>query len=246
MTVLGGSGYVSASAGDIIRAALRLIGQLAEGEQPSSQTMSDSLFALRLMMDSWNTESLSIYTTQTQVFTWPAGEGTRTLGPSGDFNGIRPTMMSDSTYFVDPGSGVSYQLSFINESTYNQISLKSATSSFPQQMWVEMTNPDLALNVFPVPTRDLQFNIVGAIQFDIPVGPEADLLFPPGYLRAFKYNLAIELAPEFGVEASRSVRRIADISKRNIKRVNSAQDLLSMPVALVFAMSRFNIYAGDQ
>lgn len=246
MTVLGGSGYVSASAGDIIRSALRLIGQLAEGEQPSSQTMSDSLFALRLMMDSWNTESLSIYTTQTQQFTWPAGQAQRTLGPGGDFIGIRPVMLSDSTYFVDPGSGVSYSLAFVNEATYNQISLKTATSSFPQQMWVEMTNPDLTLNVFPVPTRDLTFNFVGAVQFDIPVSPEAELLFPPGYLRAFKYSLAIELAPEFGVEASRSVRRVADISKRNIKRINAAQDIMNMPVALVFAMSRFNIYAGDQ
>ena len=72
-----------------------------------------------------------------------------------------------------------------------------------------------------------------------------DLAFPPGYLRAFTYNLACEIAPEFGVEPSPQVKRIAMTSKRNIKRINNPQDLMSMPYSLIATRQRFNIYASN-
>ena len=71
-----------ASAGDIINGSLRLLGVLAEGETPSAETSQDALTAMQQMIDSWNTERLTIYATQDQVFTWPAGQITRTLGPT--------------------------------------------------------------------------------------------------------------------------------------------------------------------
>jgi len=90
------------TAGELINGALRLIGMLAEGETTSSEASADSLVAMQQMIDSWSTERLSIFTTQEQVFTWPAGSLSRTLGPSGDFIGNRPIQLDDSTYFIDP------------------------------------------------------------------------------------------------------------------------------------------------
>ena len=72
-----------------------------------------------------------------------------------------------------------------------------------------------------------------------------DLAFPPGYLRAFRYNLACELAPEFGVEPSRQVQRIAMTSKRNLKRINNPDDIMALPYSIVATRQRFNIFAGN-
>ena len=58
------------TAGDQINGALRLIGQLAEGEEPSAATANDALAALNQMIDSWNTERLSVFSTPDQVFSW--------------------------------------------------------------------------------------------------------------------------------------------------------------------------------
>jgi hypothetical protein len=61
------------TAGDIINGSLRLLGVLAEGEVPSAETSQDALRAMNQMIDSWNTERLSVFSTQDQVFTWPSG-----------------------------------------------------------------------------------------------------------------------------------------------------------------------------
>lgn len=235
----------TATAGDQIKGALRLIGMLAEGETPSDDTMSDSLTALNQMIDSWSTERLAVFATQDQVFTWPADQITRTLGPTGDFVGLRPAQpLEDSTYFRDPSTGVSYGIKFINQAQYNGIAVKTVTSTYPQVLFVNMTYPDIEMTVYPKPMRDLEWHIVSVEALTEPATQFTTLAFPPGYLRAFKYNLACEIAAEFGVEPSPTVQRIAMTSKRNLKRVNNPDDLMSMPYPLLVTRPRFNIFAG--
>lgn len=233
------------TAGDQINAALRLLGVLAEGEVPSAATSQDALAAFRQLVDSWNTERLSVYNTQDQVFTWPAGQISRTLGPTGNFVGNRPVQLDDSTYFRDPSTGVSYGVKFINQAQYNGIAVKTVTSTFPQVVWINQEYPDITITVYPKPTRDLEWHFVSVDELTQPVGLTTQLLIPPGYLRAFKYNLAMEIAPEFGVEPSPQVQRIAMTSKRNIKRINDPCDVMAMPAAMVVNRQRFNVYSGN-
>jgi hypothetical protein len=236
---------MSTTAGDQINAALRLIGQLAEGETPSAETSQDALAALNQMLDSWSIERLSVFSTQDQVFTWPANNATRTLGPTGNFVGNRPVLLDDSTYFRDPQSGVSFGIVLVNQQQYNGIALKTATSTYPQVLWTNMTYPDVTMTVYPIPTRDIEFHFVSVEELSQPALLNTVLSFPPGYLRCFKYNLAVEIANEFGVEAPPTVQRIAMSSKRNLKRINNPDDLMSMPYNLVNRrLRRFNIFAG--
>ena len=234
-----------ASAGDIINGSLRLLGVLAEGETPSAATSQDALTALNQMIDSWNTERLAVFSTQDQIFTWPPGVISRTLGPSGTFSGIRPIALDDSTFFRDPASGISYGIKIINQQQYNGIAVKTVTSSFPQVMWVNMTYPDIEMYVYPVPLRSIEFHFVSIKELTQPVNLATTLAFPPGYLRCFRYNLACEMAPEFGVEPSPQVKRIAMTSKRNLKRVNNPGDVMALPYSIVGTRQRYNIFAGN-
>ena len=233
------------TAGDQITRALRLLGVLAEGETSSASVMQDSLMAMNQMIDSWNTERLSVFCTQDQTFTWPAGQITRTLGPSGNFIGLRPVLLDEATYFRDPGTNVSFGIKFINQQQYNGIAVKTVTSTYPQVIFVNMTYPDVTMTIYPQPTRDLEWHFVSVQELSNPATLVTNLLFPPGYLRAFTYNLAMEIAPEFGVEPSPQVQRIAMTSKRNLKRINNPDDVMSMPYAIVATRQRFNIYAGN-
>lgn len=234
-----------ATAGDIINGALRLIGMLAEGEVPSSETSADALFAMNQMIDSWNIERLSVFSTQDQTFTWPADEITRTLGPSGDFVGLRPVRLDDATYYRDPTTNVSFGIKFINQQQYDGIAVKTVTSTYPQVIFVNETFPDVTMTIYPKPTRALEWHFISMEPLSQPATLATTLAFPPGYLRAFRYNLACEIASEFGVEPSRQVQRIAMSAKRNIKRINNPEDIMSLPYSLVATRQRFNVYAGN-
>jgi hypothetical protein len=236
---------MATSANDQINGALRLLGVLAEGETPSAATSQDALAALNQMIDSWNTERLSVFSTQDQIFSWLPGAISRTLGPTGDFVGNRPILVDDATYFRDASSGISYGLKLINQQQYNGIAVKTVTSTYPQVMWVNMEYPNITMTVYPVPTKVLEFHIVSVTPLTNPANLATNLAFPPGYLRAFKYNLACEIAPEFGVEPSPTVMRVAMTSKRNLKRINNPDDIMAIPYSLIATRQRFNIFAGN-
>lgn len=255
---------------ELLSGAHRLLGLVNSGNVLPEAVYQDNLVALNQMIDSWSTERLAVFCTQDQTYYWEAGNRIRTLGPTGDFVYIlanqsdtpivtqgedyigvddattqRPILLEDSTYFRDPTTNVSYGIKFINQLQYNNIAVKTVQSTYPQVMFVNMTFPNITLSVYPVPNRMLEFHFISVQPLANPTTLETDLAFPPGYLRAFRYNLALELAPEFNVEPSTEVRRIAMYSKRNLKRINNPDDLMAMPYSLMARRNRYNIYAGN-
>ena len=236
---------MAVTAGDHINAVLRLLGILAEGEIPSSQMSNDALATLNQMLDSWSTERLMIYNTQDQVITWNPYTYVQTLGPTGSIVGERPIAIDDASYFRDPSAGISYGIKLINQQQYDGIAVKTVTSSYPQVMWVNMEYPDIRMVIYPVPTKVLEFHIISVQPLAQAASLDTELAFPPGYLRAFKYNLACEIAPEYGMEPSPTVQRIAVTSKRDLKRQNNPEDLMSLPYSIVATRQRYNIFAGN-
>jgi len=236
---------MATTARDQIIGALRLIGMLAEAEVPSDATAQDSLNAMNQMIDSWNTERLSVFSTQDQIVSWLPNTKTHTLGPTGDTVGNRPILVDDASYFRDPQSGISFGIKLINQQQYDGIAVKTVTSTYPQVMWVNMDYPNITMTVYPVPTKVLEFHIVSVNELTNPANLSTNLAFPPGYLRAFKYNLACEIANEFGVEPPPNVARIAMTSKRNLKRINNPDDIMALPYSIVATRQRFNIFAGN-
>jgi len=233
------------TARDLIGDAHRLLGLVSSGNALPEAIYQDNLVALNQMIDSWNTERLSVFSTQDQVFSWPASTIKRTLGPTGNFVGNRPVLVDDATYFRDPLTNVSFGVRIINQQQYDGIAVKTVTSTYPQIIWVNMTYPDIEMYVYPVPTRVVEWHFISVEELIKPASLTTTISFPPGYLRAFRYNLAMELAPEFNMEPSPQVMRIAMTSKRNLKRINNPDDIMSMPYSLVATRQRFNVYAGN-
>jgi hypothetical protein len=186
-----------------------------------------------------------VFSTQDQVKTWLSGSISNTLGPTGTLVGSRPILVDDATYFRDPANNISYGIKLINQQQYNGIAVKTVTSTYPQVMWVNMTYPDIEIYVYPVPTKPLEFHFVSVEPLMSVPSLSTDITMPPGYLRAFKYNLALEIAAEFGINPNPQVSRIAMTSKRNLKRINNPDDIMALPYSLVATRQRFNIYAGN-
>ena len=230
------------TAAEQINGAYRLLNVLDQTETANATQLANGLLALNQMLDSWSTERLSVFATNDQTFTWPTDTISRTLGPSGNFVGTRPILLDDSTYFVV--NNISYGLTFINQEQYDAIALKASTSPYPQWLFINMDMPDITMYVWPKPTQALEMHFISVTPLTQPATSGTTLSIPPGYLRAFRFNLACEIAMELGVDAPASVKRIADVSKRNIKRINNPEDVMGMPAGMMRKRrGTYNVYA---
>lgn len=233
------------TAGQLINRALRLLGVLASGETPEASEYADSVIAFNQMIDSWSLESLSVYGTMDQVFTWPSGQATRTLGNGGDFAGVCPDLLLSGTYFV--WQDISYPVTLINREQYSNITTKTIQTQLPEYLFANKIDqvgatPLMQMTLYTVPNQDLEFHFISTVDL-IQVNDETDVIYvPQGYYEAYVYNLALRLADEFGVTPSQNIKRTAAKSRANYKRTNNPNTVMSMPLMV---NGRYNIVTDD-
>lgn len=201
---------------------MRLIGAIATGESPSAAEGKDGLTALNQLLDSWSNESLLIITKQREEFPLVVGQKIYTWGVGGDFNSERPQEIENA--LIQPPNNnpvLEIPMEILNKDQYAVTALKNLESSFPLSIYNDGDFPRSNISVWPVPSAAC----VIAFYSWKPLGQlqslSTEIEFPPGYLRALRYNLAVDLAPEFGRPLPPEVAEIATQSKAAIKRMNS-------------------------
>lgn len=129
-------------------------------------------------------------------------------------------------------STVDLPIEMLNDAQWAGISVKKTISTFPTKMYDNGDFPLRKLSFWPVPQ---QVNGVVLWLWQPLINKDnldEELNLPKGYERALRYNLAIEIAPEFGKQLPPSIERTAAMSKAVIKRLNSGQQVMVGDVAL--------------
>ncbi len=229
---------------DLINSALRLINVLATGEIPTGQESNDALAVLNQMVDAWQADRLMIYQTLRQIFSLsggtysPLGGQVYTMGPGGDFDTARPAYIErvSCINLNNAAQPLELGMDYITSAQWSGIPVKAISSALPQLVWDDGSFPLRNLFYWPVPN---QFPVDTAIYSWSSVAQFADLgatqySFPPAYLRALRYNLAFDLAPEFNVQAPPPlVLQIAAQSKEALASINAPLVDLKCDPALV-------------
>lgn len=222
------------TAGDLITRALRQANILGEGQVPSGDQSNDALVTLNDMLDAWNTDSLVLYQTTNDQVTTVANKSVYTVGTGGDWNVDRPGQINSA--YVDY-QGVSFQVFEINQDEYNLLSLKTMTQVFPRFFLYLNTFPLGTLTLWPTPTTNSTFTMsVDRVLANIP-STGATVVLPPGYSKAIRANLAMELCVEYGKEPSPTLVKLAKDSKADVKRANHVPTIAEYDPALVAAPS---------
>lgn len=207
---------------DVCTGALRLLGVTQPGRAPNPAQMESATYALRSMLESWSVQDLSIYQTTTEVFTFVPGKMDYTMGPTGDWVTDRPTKINYVYIRFAQGSGtpVDTPVQIMNDAQRAAITAKSIQSPIPTTVYVNMENPNVKFSFWPVPNSTYQAVIWSDKQLHQFDNLSEDLRFPPGYEQAIRYNLAILLAPEFGMSASEDLVQIGMRSFAQVKMNN--------------------------
>jgi hypothetical protein len=206
---------------DIIKGALRLIGTIASGETPSASEQSDALLVLNQMLDSWSNENLLVFDRTREIFPLVASQQAYTMGLAGNFNTSRPIEIERigiiNTGYT-PNSEIPVRILTLDE--WADLTIKSTTSSLPTAAYIEWTNPLIIINLWPVPNTGASIALYTKKSFAAITDVSLDIGLPPGYEKAIRYNLAVELCPEYGMPASAEVIQGATEGKANIKQTN--------------------------
>jgi hypothetical protein len=227
---------------DLISASLRLLGVLASGENLGAQEATDGLSTLNRLISGWSNEGLLVFgLTAEPAITLTPGKATYTLGASGDLS-TRP--MSIEKALIRDGL-TDYPVRLMSLSEYASISRKSNQSNYPTDLYDDGGYPQKTITLYPTPSAALSLILFTKRPLTELATLDTALSLPPGYERALNFNLAIDLAPEYGRAIPDSVAMVASESKAAIKRSNIKPSYLRSDEALLIHTGRFNIFTGD-
>jgi hypothetical protein len=230
---------------DLITLALKDIGALGIGQAASAEDTADALATLNMMLGQWGAERLSVYHLSDTAIQ-STGAQSYSVGPGGAFNIARPIKINAAyARLTSSGAGnaIDYPIRLIDaHEDYAGISVKSL-ASFPEWGFYDSSFPMGNLFLYPVPNSSFELHIVTMDSLPQLLAAATALNLPAPYLAAIRYNLAVYLAPSYGIDPSGALVRLAMNAKRVIKRMNNQVPSLTMPRG-VMSKSRYNIY-GD-
>lgn len=200
------------TAQDLITSSMKLLGLVGIGETPTDDELQSGLAIFNIMLDGFPRNIVNARTLE--GFTLTAGTGAYSMGT----NTTRAVEIEDA--YIRDASNVDTHVLLITKSKYNSISDKT-TQGRPHYL---MYDPQYSLGeiyLYPIPDISYTLYTDSWKPLSSVAAITTTISFPPGYDRFFKFNLAIELAADFGVDIPPSVILIANESKKNIERVNA-------------------------
>lgn len=228
---------IQSSGLDLIKSALRLINVLESGEVPSDDEANDALLVLNQMLDSWNNERLMVFTIVPQTVNLTAGKQAYTIGPNGDFNVTRPPFIETVSVISlqNPQQPLELTIQYLTKDQWAQIPVKNVTSALPRAVWDDLGYPLRTLSYWPIPNIALQTNVYGWTALSQFADLVTKYTFPPGYYKALRYCLAVDLVSEFSDLQAPPPTVLAQAleEKRKIKVINQPLLDLHCDAALV-------------
>ncbi len=235
---------------DLIKSSLRLFGAYSPGETLDVGEANDALTVLDQMIDSWNTDRLAIFTTRIDDFPFVLNQQSYTLGTGGDFNIPRPASIDAMSAILlnNPANPVEVPLAMYSVQNWQtDVPVKVVDGTFPQLVYDDGGFPLRTLQFWPIPsTQPNSCRIYSWQALTQPAALNTTISFPPGYQEAFRFNLAVRLAPDYGREASASVQAIAVKSLARLKSINAPDmgmrsDLSGDPSGWNYKASEFSL-----
>lgn len=209
------------TAAQLIDQAYTVIGYKDPADALSGQDTSYALTRLNDLIDSWNTQTLFIYTT-TEVVATTSGKPI-TIGPAMTVATPRPVRLPPGSFARI--SGIDYPITWILEEQYQSIPLKSTASTIPIYGFYDGGAPTGNLYFWPYQTTATEYHILVETQLTEWATLTTDVTLTQGYRRALVYSLAEELAAGLR-EVPAIVTRNAMNARRAIRQANAIVPIL--------------------
>jgi hypothetical protein len=238
---------------DLIAASLKRLRVVQAGEVPAAEDQADALLRLNSMVKSWSLQPGTFHRIVRTTWTIVANQVSYTVGTGGEVNITRPASPSaiEGIAFQDTSTNPVQEygrVAPLTEAAYASIPQKAVTSLYPSSWYYAPTVPTGTLYPFPIPTS---VTLQGVIYVPTPISSFSattdTITLPDGYDLALQENLAVLLAPEWGVPLDSALVQSARESKMAVTTRNlRMQELSTAEAVTLFGRGgRSNIFTGD-
>lgn len=204
---------------ELIDAALKRIGVLdaASNQEAQGAILTDALMIAQQMVDAWNNEGMMVPYRTLETFDAPTANFV-TIGTGGTWDTTRP--LEIEVISGRDAAGTDYPLERTTVTTWMRIPVKS-TVARPTRFYFEKEYPLARIRFDSVPDPNDDFKVMSLKPIaDLPA-LTVDLTYPPGWDRALRLNLAVELAGEFDAPIDSATAILAADAKRKLKQAQS-------------------------
>ena len=242
------------TAEDLVESAMRLVGALDQGRSAAPRELASVLVMLNDMIESWNLQKPLIYEITREEFSL-SSKNPHTIGlatggeAAGDFAVPRPPKIQSASTL---SGTIERPIDILSDSEWQDIRAKGTQGTRPRDLWYEREWPLGKIWLWPDPSAGAKLILNLWKQMPSGMGLVDRFSVPPGYLRAIRFNLAVEIASEWKMNPPNQVLRIAKESKAAITSINRnktsfmrANNALTILVGDAAGGGYYDIESGD-
>lgn len=215
-----------ATVSDILNHALRLNRQ----RNVSTERLDEALTAFNVMLKSWGK---SMHTPVKEDLTLTAGTEAYTIGSGGDFDTTRPIAIVSA--YIRSSDGTDYEVSITMSSvTYDRLDDKDAEGRPTALYYDSQFSSGLGKIYFnSAPEEAETFQLTSIKPITAYTATTDTITQPVEYEKVMAYNLAVDLAPEYGMKLEPTVIQQAIILKNEIENRNAKITVSDLDTALL-------------
>ena len=182
----------------LITAALRKLAVLPSGGTASSAQISDAAVALNAIIKAFQADGLQLWKTTSYDFTTVAGTATYSIGTGETLDTDKPLRVIEAFYTLSGGNNTPLEVK--NRYDFYILPQSSSITGTPVKLYYQPLRETGVISLWPTPvdsTTTITIHYQSQIE-DMDASTD-DFDFPSYWMNALIYNLAWNLAPEYGI-----------------------------------------------
>lgn len=184
----------------IIESAMRKIGVLAIGQTPTTEDYTNATLAFNALIGEFRALGLELWTRTTYNFGLTTNVSSYNIGSGQTLNTPYPIKMLQA-YRTDTGNTTRIPMEIVPNYNFNLF--PASSGGRPIQITYQPKVNYGVIQVWPVPDADANTNSTVNIVYTRPieymVSSTDTIDFPEEWVQPIIYNLAVRLAPEWGI-----------------------------------------------
>lgn len=195
----------------IIADALSVLGVIGSGETATANDVTLASNFLNKMVKAWQSQGIHLWKETTATITIVADQYQYAISP-------RPLNIINCRYHY--ADGLERKMKKLGRGEYDALPNKSISEGPSTCFFYSPQLTSGQLYVWPVPqetTDDIRITYIASLEDFDAAGDEPD--FPAEWLEALTYNLAVRLAPSFGITLSKTNPDVISIAQYSLENV---------------------------